>query len=405
MMTRDRLSDLPDADVEVLRIDAVLRRNRRAMFVAATSGFAVANGTFFALRFAVPEQSLGLDALAGLGAAALVGLVAWVLLRARGAAFAGGPPVEEAPDPESLVFRVSAPIEPASEVPAADLRALRAELRAGSADVRAAQRRARIATALTMTSGLVVPGGLLFAIDLAYTKLGSDASIGGSELFVAAIAGLATAFAVARVFAPRPTEDRTEARADDRDWFRDTLATTGSIALRAPSDLGAVLARLAGVAVRRWTLLDGGGALFADAAERHLGVLGRLVPMRARSIAVTDADGVRVELARPGRLFARWSVRMGASRLGSIRGGWLSIVVEDADGAEIYRVRRSWIFGRRYSVVQRGKRASSMRRARRRWFSPAYEAPSFTVELPRDAPFESRILLVAAALVIDLRRM
>jgi hypothetical protein len=143
-------------------------------------------------------------------------------------------------------------------------------------------------------------------------------------------------------------------------------------------------------------------ALFADAAEPRIAIWRRLFPFRARTIAVSDVDGSRIELPRPAHPFARWLVRCADANAGTIERGLGATVVRDAAGAELIPLaaRGSSAPLRR---LQRRHAGLEMRRSRRPWFS---RRPSdFTVELPRGAPLERCALLVAAAIAIDLRRL
>jgi hypothetical protein len=326
-------------------------------------------------------------------ALALAGL-AWWLLRAKVDVL--------------LELGGSAPDAPARDVAASkeDL----AELRRIGDEVRATQRREAVARIGTVAAGVGVAGAVIVAFDRAYAAMGSGAYddalvVGRFELFVAVGLGAAAALFASRVLggtpAPAPLVARRE---DERDWFHDTLSTTGTLTLQAPHDLEAVIARWLGLATNRWSLPDGSGAAFCEASEVEAPLLRRFLPLRGRSIEVRDLDRTPMKLARDAG-WGDWRVIADGEKVGTLAPRFFGgLTVRDASGAERMRVRRALLSRNRHHVTRDGAEIARIVRPRRGFFASSLEVPGLSVELPRDATLADRRLLLAAALVLDLDR-
>ncbi|MDQ3033443.1 MAG: hypothetical protein M3Y87_13575 [Myxococcota bacterium] len=415
----DRLSSTPDApaDAETRALEDRARRhearNRLALAVAAIVFFAVAGGGLVAwsahldalneTREYWSRESLGIgDVTLALGSALALAALAWWLLRAKVDVLLelGGVAPTSAPGADAPVS-------------AEDL----SELRRIGDEVRRAQRREALGRVGATIAGVGTASAVLFVIDRAYeaangaSRYGDDLlRIGGSELLVSCGLGAAAALLVTRIAdREQPAEtpaSATERRGDDRDWFAETLETTGALTLRAPGDLGSLIARFFGVATNRWSLLDGGGAAFCEAAEIDLPLAQRWVPLRGRTIEIRDLDRTPMRLVRRAGWAGAWEIVAEGVAIGSASAGLFgAIVLRDRAGHERLRARRSWWNRRRHVVTRDGAELTRIVRARRSLFASVLEdASGSRIELPGEATLDDRRLLLAAALLVDLDR-
>lgn len=269
-----------------------------------------------------------------------------------------------------------------------------AELRAIAAEVRAKQRREAFAHGGSVVVFVLVVGAVYL--------------LGFGVLLGAIVGAVASAgfHRLASGSGGAPKLDALEIPDRGRDWFADTVATTRSITFEVPGDLEALLGRMVGVAVNRWTLVDGTGAALAEVNEVALPFLERLRPARPRRIEVRDLDRTPLVLRRAGGLFeGDWKLDADGAPAGSIVASFFGhLVLRDAAGKERLAIRRSFFGGRSRPIVRDGTEIGRVEWPRRGVFSTRLDRPGLVVDLPEGTPIEERRLLLAAGLVLDLDR-
>jgi hypothetical protein len=485
--------DAEAADAEVARITAAIAQNRRAVAAGAITAFAVASAVFWAIAYGFPDSDLGLPVLAAaLGTGAFLGLVVWMVLRARAPVFERVTSAPEATDAETraleekarahdrknriavtisgALFAVLGPgalyaydahlealnrtrdywereeigfgtgtlilaaaaavaalawwmlrakVDVLASLGGSDSRSVPepaipgkapspeelerqrredaeqlADLKKTAAEVRASQRREMLAHAGSVAAFFVACGIVLF--------------LDGGVVLGAIVGGGAALF-VNRLATPRPPAPPPvrPVREGERDWFKETMSTTGTLVLQVPADLGSFVLRGLGMATNQWSVLDGGSGFVCEVAEVELPFFRRLVPGHARTIEVRDVDRTPMVLKRPFSLFGGdWEVTADGAKLGTIAQRFFGgLELREASGVVRLRVRRSWLSRRVWIASDaRGTEKSRIERARPSFFATAMEVPGLHVGLPRDAGLDDRRLLLAAALVLDLDR-
>jgi hypothetical protein len=216
------------------------------------------------------------------------------------------------------------------------------------------------------------------------------------------------AFAVfGRLRAPAAADadERMPLRPSDRDWFAETLATTGRIEIQQGVDLAG--AYLGFFGPRKYDLLDGSGAQLATVKESG-GWAARLLPdrWRALELEVLDVDRRVLVLRRPVSLFGgRCEVLDGKTgeTIGALHrapiGRAFCLETTTAPALEV----RGALWPRRLFRISRGGvEVGALRKHRRGWLAARHEPDRFELELPKESTPAERRLLLAAALWIDV---
>ena len=371
---------------------------RRAMGMAVGASFGIANAIFWSLAFGT-QLELGLPLVAALGAGVLGG---WAVLRALAPRRLRVIIEAQADLTEEELAALDSALSPRVEAPPRFDDAHAEDVSAELADARREALREQLRAALPVMTGLAVFGA---SMALLAWWIGVDAV--SSLLPLAGGPALVIGLLVHRLV--RGETPTVSAGVYAR------LATATQIELRREEGLLSALAAAMRVPQPRprWWIEGDGADVAKAAATAPSSELARLsealLPhMRPVRIDVRDSDGTPLQLRGDWRWLPltteRCTLRDGDGQiLGRIERWWGRYRAVSAEGALLFTVRRGWWSRHRFRIATpEGAIQGAIERIAPPWYFP-YGQRGRRVAVPDTASASDRALLLAAALLIDLR--
>ena len=372
---------------------------RRAMGMAVGGGFGIANAIFWSLAFGT-QLELGLPLLAALGAGIVGG---WAVLRVLAPRRLQVNFEAQADLTAEELAALDSALSPVVEAaPRFDDDARPADALAELADARRQAMRERLRATLPIMTGLTVFGAgmALLAGWVGVEPVASLLPLAGGPALVIGL------------LVHRLVRGETPA-VSAGEYAR--LATASQIELRREEGLLSALAAAMRVPQPRprWWIEGDGNDVAKAAATAPRSELARfaeaLLPhMRPVRIDVRDTDGTPLQLRGEWRWLPltteRCAVRGGGGELlGTIERWWGRYRVVSAEGALLFSARRGWLSRHRFRIATpAGTIKGVIARIAPPWYFP-FGQRGRRVEVPDTASASDRALLLAAALLIDLR--